>query len=104
MNGVTMVVSAGSKYVGTSVVCTAHVSWPSGAATAGTATPRISATRRRLRANPAALRHVHLLAVRTEVLDLVVRAGARRGRLAEVRARGLRPGAGRLELRADVVD
>ena len=32
MNGVTIIVSAGSKYVGTSVVCTPQVTCPSGAA------------------------------------------------------------------------
>ena len=35
MNDVPMIVSAGSKYAGTSVVCTPHVSWPSGAAATG---------------------------------------------------------------------
>ena len=43
MNDVPMIVSAGSKYDGTSVVCTPHVSWPSGAATA-TATEAKSRT------------------------------------------------------------
>src|SRR5262245_4155071 len=35
MNDVPARVSAGSKYAGTSVVCTPHVTWPSGAAAAG---------------------------------------------------------------------
>src|SRR5882724_3820536 len=41
MNDVMIVVSAGSKYVGTSVVCTPHVTWVSGAAPASTAPSRM---------------------------------------------------------------
>src|SRR6266446_4949047 len=48
MNGVPWMVSAGSNQVGTSVVCTAHVIWPSGAAAAG---PVIASAMRRGRTN-----------------------------------------------------
>src|SRR5262245_54711431 len=51
MNDVPASVSAGSKYAGTSVVCTPHVTWPSGAAadgaTAASERPSAAAARAR---------------------------------------------------------